>query len=490
MCDRGIGVEKKKKINWRFNKFEYRLMEEYLYEMAIKGWFPSEIHEKKAIFVQTKPRQLKFCVNILTNLTTTFHNGESDIIGQNKDSCERLGWHFITSYDQIQFYYVENYENTYPIKTDLELEQKLVIDKELKKEIYKSLAVFIYFSFILVTTLYGYYFRKGFIDYKILVNWTSLLEIFLLMPLAFIITMARVISNVFCYLNVKSNIGLKNNKKSLRLVKLRNVIFDVGDYLLIIISILILLSIFFSMGLLYNWKVKLFLATILVFIVCNCYFYFKAKEINSKKVTITSLCSIIVGIVVLVYILAEVSLYKDLNRPKDMLIISDEYPVIKITDFSDTIIGEIDGTTSNYNYSPLLPLKEEYHENDFNKGYSPLVPISYNYYESYKNDYKHFYYTTTTEYYKCINSSVASIIYEGILDEYKNKEYYIKDIKSGSTENWNCDRVILLSSKIINMVLLLKDNEIIRVDISVDLVNVYDNNFREKVLERFMKYNE
>jgi hypothetical protein len=51
----------------------------------------------------------------------------------NISSCESLGWHFITSYDQMYFFYAEKNENTYRMHIEPELEQKLQRDSEVIK---------------------------------------------------------------------------------------------------------------------------------------------------------------------------------------------------------------------------------------------------------------------------------------------------------------------------------------------------------------------
>lgn len=461
-------MKKKKKINWRFKKLEYKLMEEYLEEMAMKGWIPSEINQDTAIFIPTEPRKMKFYVNVSPYEASSNYsdNNEDSAFVKNRILCEKYGWHFISSYDQMQFFYAEKNENTYRVQTDLELEQNIVIDNVCKKEIFKSLGMFIYVLFIVLFTLYGCCFTKGYFDYEILVSGPSLLNILVLFPLAFITSIASVVSNFIWYFNSKSNLGYKVNNKSLKLVKFRNAIFDVGNYMLFVVGVLILSSSFFSKGLFYNWTVRVPLVAILVTVVGSCILYNKHSE-TKKLIKWGMLFSIFLSITVFLYVMADLTLNESANNPQNIEIVPEKYVALKISDFTDT--DEID-------------------RNEFNKNYSPLVPISYEYYEYYNDDSRGLFYSTTTEYFKCINESIASIIYDGIINKYKNRKHYKKDIKSVPAENWNCDKASLVIGEI-STLLLLNDNVVIKIYISEDLANVFDDKFKEKMLEKFINNN-
>lgn len=455
-----------KKINWRFKKLEYKLMEEYLAEMAMKGWFPSEIKENKATFIPTEPRQIKFCVNIAANSKTSFHNSDNEILEQNKEFCEKLGWHFITSYDQMQFYYAEKHENTYPLHSDIEIEQKLVINNIWKKEIYKN----VFYLVLIISSIIFIYMIRHIFDYKILVDGTSSINLLIFVPITYVIAFASIINNFFWYFKAKENIGLKE-KKSLKLVKFRNALSDSGGYIMTAISSLILVNSFFPRGALYNWTTKSSIILILVFAIVSSLAFNKFKERINKPTKNVFIFSVFLGIAILVYMMAQMSLSEEVNNPKGLQAVPEKYSIIKISDFS-----EID----------------EINDNSFFVRHSLLVPVSYKYFEYYQDDSQGVYisYNATTEYYKCINESIASVIYNGILDDYENeKQYYKKDIKSIPPEYWSSDKATLISSEIGDILLLLKNNEIISIEVSEKLVNVFDYEFQVKVLEKFTNNN-
>jgi len=467
--NRGIGMENKKKINWRFNKLEYKLMEEYLQEMAMKGWFPSEINGNKATFIPTEKRKLKFYVNINPNpnpnADNLFHEGDDELQYKYKDSYEKLGWHFITSYDQMCFFYAEIYENTYFVQKDLELEQELVINKIWKKEMLKSVGLTIFYISFIAFIFYFSWFNEGIFNYKILLDWPTLFNLFVILPFAFIICIVIIIRNIIWYFKTTSNI--KNNNKSLKFVKLRNKLYDIGNYIVLVISILILINNFFPRGFLFDWNTKSLFIAIIVFSVCSCIIYNIYKDKVNKKGQIIFILGIFIGVTILVYLMAKISLIDDINNPNDLQNVPEKYSIIKISDFSE--INEID-------------------YNNFTMKQSPFVPVSYHYYESYEDDSQGVYisYYASTEYYNCINEKIANIIYEGKLKENENKKYYNKIIRIISAEYWNCDKAILMSNNTSDVLLLQKDNKVIEIDISKKLVYVFDYEYKVKVLEKFI----
>lgn len=447
----------KKKINWRFKKLEYKLMEEYLEEMAVKGWMLSEISNNKATFASTNPRHLKFCVSIPPYTSTSIHDADDGMIDEYRSSCESLGWHYITSYDQMYFFYAEKYENTYSVHTDPESEQRLIINKVWKKELFKSTGIFIYFIFITWIN----FFTKGYFDYKILVNWFASLTMFVLLPLAFIFSIAPVISNLIWYFKTKFTLNNYANSKSLKFVKTRNFLFDLASYILMI-SLASIIMYYFMSKITHKWTESLLIILILAIIVCGFCFYKKFKE-QRGTIKILSVIIIFFGITICVYVTADNSLNRNINNTgEDIQTVSYEYPVIRISDFAN--IDKIDS-------------------NSFSKSYSPLVPKGYIYSEDYDDEEQN--YDATTEYYKCINSKVASILYDGIISYYENRKYFKRKTENLYAKNWNCDEATLIHNDIL---LLLRGNEVIKIEISDDLINIYDEKFRQKILEKFINY--
>nr|WP_312577151.1 DUF2812 domain-containing protein [Sedimentibacter sp.] len=443
-----------KKVNWGFSKLEYKIMEQYLAEMAIKGWMLDEINKKKVIFTQTNPRKLKFCVDIAPKSKKSLLNdeGNNDIIENYKKNCERLGWHFITSYDQVHIFYAENYENTYRIHTDIESEKELLINTIWKKEIFNSL-LFVIFLTLATVFIYKY---KALHNNLILDNWI----IFLFIPVAYFAAVVSATNKFVWYFKIKSKVNYHIDHKYLKFAKIRNAISDFIVYLFQVYSIFILVMGFFPRGILDNLNTKLSVLAILLFVVCSCYIYMKIRDVLNKKWEILFISGIFIGITILVYIMARISLYEYNDNPKSIQIVPEQYSIIRISDFIDT--KEIDN-------------------NEFTRNYSPLVPVNYEYYEYYSNNNDT--YITETDYYKCLNEYIASIIYDGIIYEYEKKTYINNKVTSTSSEYWNCDKATLIND---DTLLLLNDSEVIKIRVSEKLINIYADKFREKLFEKFM----
>lgn len=447
----------KKKVNWGFSKLEYKLMERYLEEMAMKGWMLEEISNQKAIFSPTNPRTLKFCVDIASKSKKSLFKRDSEFDENYNKSCEWLGWHFITSYDQMQFFYAENYENTYRIHTDMESEKELIINTVWKKEMYKSL---FYLICLIILSVYIFKFNRKILYYLIRSNDGM---IFLLIPMIYIMASYSFISKLLWYFKIESTMSLKASRKHYKFARFRNTISDAFAYILQALSILVLFSDFFSKGLLYNLNIKLSVLAILGFVIFSCFIFVRIKEDLNKKMQVVFISSIFIGITILVYSMSSISLDEYAKNPNGIITIPDRYSVIKISDFIDT--NEIDG-------------------NDFTISYNPLVLTHYKYEEYYSDNYN--FYIIETEYFKCINKEIATILYNGIINEYKKRTYINAKIENISEKYWNCDKATLIYGDIL---LLLKGSEVIEIEVSQNLININDEKFREKVFEEFMNIN-
>lgn len=451
-------LKKKKKVNWNFSKLDYKLMGKYLEEMAIKGWMLLKIDRKKAFFIPCERRKLKFCVDITAHAETLSHKGNQELLEEYRNSCEELGWHFIASYDQMQFFYVEEYENPRPIQTDLESEQKSVIENVWKKEMFKNLYLIAFLTIYLV--LVFHYVQK--LNYRIFVAKGMFFCFYVFVPMVFIYVIISIVSNLSWYVKAKSHIkkGIEIKQKSFKLFKFKNYLINIFSCFTILILIFMYSDLLFPKGIFYYWTMLVPLITIVVVLVGSCIFYNRYSDKMKKAGKYSLVCSVFLVITVLLYIIVDLSLNENVSDQKNIVTVPEEYSIIKISDFSD--IDEID-------------------ENYFRLRKSFLVPVSYEYDESYENDDKGVYicYCTTTEYYKCINVFFSNKIYESILDA-----YYYRKISNVSAQYWNCDKASLISD---NTLLLLKGKEVIRIDIPVRVISIYDNEFREKVLDKFTK---
>lgn len=450
-------MNKIRKMNWRFSKLEYKLMEEFLEEMSDKGWMIVEINNMKASFVKGEPRKLKFFVDITPHAETFSHKGDESLLEEYRNSYKDMGWQFITSYDQIQIFYSEELGNN-NVKNKLELDKTLVIDNVWKSDLYKKIYLLIY---LVVLTGIAFWARDK-ITYNILLDGYSLFTIFVICPLMYIYTIVSIIKDIVWYVKAKKNIknGLEIRSKSFKWVKVRNVLLDIAYYIFIVFFVSVYFNLSLPRGILYNWTTKLLFISIAVFVVYSLRFYIKFSDYIIKKRKNGYIFLVFVFMTLIIYLISEISLNKIDNNPNDLQFVPEKYSVIKISDFAD--IEELEG-------------------NDFTSTYSPLVPIHYKYDEYYYEETEKSFYVNT-EYFKCINENISNRIYDDIVDRYNNSKYLLNSIKSISAEKWGCDKATLISE---NWILLLHDNQVLEISVSKDLINIDSDEFRERLFDKF-----
>ena len=90
-----------------FKEHECKAVEQYLEEMALKGWILEDISLRFFIFKKSKPKKLKFTVDIFTDLKA----------GEYIEYCEASGWNYICETNNYLIFCTENDDIT-PIQTD------------------------------------------------------------------------------------------------------------------------------------------------------------------------------------------------------------------------------------------------------------------------------------------------------------------------------------------------------------------------------------
>ncbi len=451
-------MDKIRKMNWRFSKFEYKLMEEYLEEMSHKGWRVVEVNKRKASFVKSKPQKLKFLVDVTPNAETLFHKGDETMLEEYRNSYKEKGWKFISSYDQMQFFYSEEIDGDVNKINKLETDKTLIINNVWKSELYKQLFLLIYLLLLTSVVLLG----KNNLNYRILSDSVMFFTVFLLYPLAYILVVGSIIKSIIWYIKAKQNIknGMEIEKKSLKWVKLRNILLDIVNYIIIVFIVLVYINTSFPRGVLYNWTTKLLFLSIAVFVIYSLRFYIKFGDYINEKRKYIYMLLFFLFITLIIYSISKISLDIIDNNPKDLQVVPDKYVVLKISDFED--IYEIDS-------------------NDFMRTYSPLVPIHYKYYEYYNED-TYIGYSIETEYFECINENIADKIYDDILSDYEGRKYLSITIETAPEENWGCDKLAFISD---NWILLLKDNKVLEINAAKDLISIDSDEFREKLFNKF-----
>ncbi len=129
-------MKRKKRVPWSFIATDYKAIEEYLENMARKGWMLKKIgaFSGYAIFEKIPPSNLKFYVDVFKDGGPLIPENIPDV-KEYRGLCQDAGWHFITSQDYLQFFYAGEGVEPIPIQTDGEMERKLLIKTMLKGEL-------------------------------------------------------------------------------------------------------------------------------------------------------------------------------------------------------------------------------------------------------------------------------------------------------------------------------------------------------------------
>lgn len=113
-----------KKIFW-FDPYECRGAENFLADMARKGWKLVDVVNSSFYFEPCEPQELRYAVKVF--------GGASDLdlspSGQTLsyvEFCEAAGWHFVTSQGKMHFFYTKDTQAR-EIETDSRMERKAVV---------------------------------------------------------------------------------------------------------------------------------------------------------------------------------------------------------------------------------------------------------------------------------------------------------------------------------------------------------------------------
>ena len=152
---KGVNNQMKNKIKyvpWGFFSIDYRVMEEYLEEMAMKGWMLENVGQFAAKFRVIEPQKLKFYVDIFKEggPLTPEKTKESE---EYRDLCRESGWMFITSRDYLQFFYADGDSQPVPIQTDEVLEQNMLEHTLFRNELL-SICIFLIIAVWSFSTLF------------------------------------------------------------------------------------------------------------------------------------------------------------------------------------------------------------------------------------------------------------------------------------------------------------------------------------------------
>lgn len=162
-----IWDKNKKTTYFMYQPYECTAVEEYLEDMAEKGWILEKINGYLFTFQKIEPKKLKYSVDAFCEISV-FDTEDSDMAMYYREYCIAAGWKYICQAGKIQVFYRSDVESIIPIQTD---------NREKFTAIFKS-SLYNVFMNLLVAVLFGFNLYLQFFQGTLEYNLTSNLSLF------------------------------------------------------------------------------------------------------------------------------------------------------------------------------------------------------------------------------------------------------------------------------------------------------------------------
>lgn len=382
---RGKKMSKTKRVFWGFLFLDYKAIEEYLEEMAKKGWMLEKLGRWTAKFRAIEPQKLKFYIDVFKG-EGPFSPENTEETEEYRNLCKESGWNFITSRDYLQFFYAEEDTDPTPIQTDDALEQEIVKTTLWKMELLSAIIL----AIVSIFAIRAYFPPK----FRFLLSFFGVAG--MLFPLLFISVITPVLYSLIRFLKAKSDIskGLPIERPNLAGAKKRMVVLHGITFILVIIYILSLVADLFYRPQIVTLSVSgPLIGTIIGLFLRHAI----KKKGKNKKDSVLYVTFAILGLLFFSTISNSVLSRTIIDRGYKEDTIPADFPGIVLSDIREESADVI-----------LL-------SSEFKPGKSPVVPKHYTYSEHWDNngEFENF----NIQYYETINPYFAERIYEGIIGE-------------------------------------------------------------------------
>lgn len=304
-----------------FLPYEYKSLEEYLENMASKGWLLQYMKGYILKFRKAKPKKVKYAVDIMDSIS--FLDGKnSEKALEYREYCKEAGWNFVCESDKIQIYSSEENVERIEIHTD-EREKFNIINKASLKYILLKMftAIILLYTQYMITigSSNGYFLASNLILGSVLfANLFAINEIIGLVT--------------FMVFTIRGKLSIGKEKRVTynfkRISKIKRLIHRIS--LALVITITIIISIQSDINLLKILILFLLFAILLEYIVN----FVRNKNYKNRKIIIPIIYLILPLILATVIIFA---LFLDINMNSDNNIkISKEVSYLTLEDFNDT----------------------------------------------------------------------------------------------------------------------------------------------------------
>lgn len=261
-------IKDTKRTFFMYLPYECTAVEEYLEQMAEKGWLVHSVKRNFFKFKRIEPKKIKYLVNLLRGVSI-FDLKDNVIALKNREYCEATGWNYVCQDGKIQIFYAEDDKEAIPIHTDAEEKFKSVLEDSLFNVVGR-----IFFIFMCILNVYNQLF-KGDIEFTLASNF-GIFSVVLMIPIIFISSIGVI--NFFLW-RIKARGQLKENKflpyNNYKQLRIKNIFIKI--YMLIIIIIL------FRFTILNNYTSRLFDVSLLMIVFIPAIIMICVQKFINKK---------------------------------------------------------------------------------------------------------------------------------------------------------------------------------------------------------------
>lgn len=318
------------KTNWvlyNFLPFEYKGLEIYLEEMALKGWKLKSIHGHVLRFKKTEPRVIKYSVDVVDKVS--FVDGkDSEFMLEYREYCTAADWNFVCEKDKIQIYCSENNSETIDIQTDEK--EKF---ENISKASLKSVLPMLLLGGLLLINLFTL--SSGNEDAVILAEDSQLL----IMAVTLFIAIEDFI-NVLNYLiwYIKGKISLKNNQavsyENLKFLKFRLI----SSRVVLCLSLSVLLLMIFSGEKVYGYAILMILIPTVILSLLKK--FISKLDITTRRKIFLNISGGILTFLIITFVFCFSIFSGILNSESNSIINKDNNPLV-LKDFTNNDEAEI-----------------------------------------------------------------------------------------------------------------------------------------------------
>jgi hypothetical protein len=184
-----------------YEPYECTAVEEYLEQMAEKGWLLQSVKGPLFKFTKIKPKKIKYSVDVLSKVSI-FDHKDTDVALEYREYCQAAGWTYVCQTGKIQIFYTEEASKTISIHTDEEEKFKAVFSASL----YNIISL-LFITLMLIFNIYNDLFKCS-TEFLLSSNYMIILTLIMF----FFIFINIIKLSSFSLWVIKARLKLKENK--------------------------------------------------------------------------------------------------------------------------------------------------------------------------------------------------------------------------------------------------------------------------------------